>query len=517
MNFFKRATTSILRRPGKSIILLLLVFILGSVIAGAISVRGAINNTDANLRRQMRPIVSVAFDHQAWEDEMEIDWNDPNVVWTNPPPLTVSHVREIADLSYVDFYDYMMFGWIQSFEFEQYWGDEHSWMEDWEPHGFSLRGTSNTELVQIEQEIFDLVQGRQFNDSELVPGARTAAIVSEQFAELNNLTIGSTLELYNIIRRPNEDEMMGGIWGPELFAEENIYTKVTMEFEIIGIVEMPEDPDSDQPWTRRENLNTLYIPNWAIEDLDERTSAAFQSSWEEVDFENPWTMPEVDVGEDEEHETSVTPLFVLDDPADIDNFRTAAEDILPDFYTIEDLSSTFDDIASSMETMQGIANWILWVSIVATLLILSLLITLFLRDRRYEMGVYLALGEKKGKIVSQILMEVVVTSFVAITLAVFTGNIISGVMSRNMLRDALVEQANQDDDPWGWSGQWSIFDQFGIPTTNMSTDEMMDAFQISLSVETVGLFYIVGLGAVVLSTMAPVLYVVTLNPKKVLM
>jgi len=105
MNFFKRATTSIIRRPGKTVILLLLVFILGSVIAGAISVEGAISNTDANLRRNMQPIVSIDFDWMAFDNS--IDWatvdhevEDP---WNAREFLTAAHVREIGALSYVDF------------------------------------------------------------------------------------------------------------------------------------------------------------------------------------------------------------------------------------------------------------------------------------------------------------------------------------------------------------------------------------------------------------------------------
>jgi len=527
MNFFKRATTSILRRPGKSVILLLLVFILGSVIAGAISVRGAINNTDANLRRRMQPLVSISFDWMEWNDSLDIsdaDREDPNFQWPQSPFLTASQVREIATLSHVATYDYMIRGSMQSFTLERYFGGEERWTEPGMPDWFSLRGTSSTELVHVEQGVINILPGgRQFNEAELsrTPGAEhSVAIVSQEFANENNLAVGSVMDLDMYVfmpEDPEENDGWGRPWGPDMFEDENVYATITVAFEIIGIFETPEDPDADANdiWARLEPLNTFYVPNWIIEEIWERNAEATRSSWENVDFE----LPEWATGMfDDENENSVTPIFVLEDPGDIEDFRVAAAPLLPEFHEIEDLSSTFDDIASSMDTMQGIANWILWVSVGATLLILSLLITLFLRDRRYEMGVYLALGEKKGKIIAQILMEVVVTSFVAITLAVFAGNIISGQMSRNMLRNALVEQANQNEDPWGWGGrEWSIFDDIGIPTTEMTTDEMMEAFQVSLDFETIGLFYLVGLGAVILSTMVPVLYVVTLNPKKVLM
>lgn len=518
MNFIKRATTSILRRPGKSIILLLLVFILGSVIAGAISVEGAISNTDANLRRNMQPIVSVDFDWIEFQDSIDWDTIEDGVdPWRTQPRLTPEDIRSIGALSYVDFYDYMIMGGLQSFELERYQGGE-SWRQEGVPDWFNLRGASRETLVKIDEGIIDLVQGNQFSAADLVPGGnQTVAIISESFAQQNNLSIGSTFEMYNIVHVPNEDETFFWSWTPEVFADEHIHELVGMEFQVVGLYDVPLDPDAEQYsqeyWERRDALNNIYVPNWALEDIQRRTFVSTREAWADVDWE-----PEFPafIDDSDEPETRVVPIFIIEDPRFIDDFREAATPMLPDFHNVIDLSSSFDDIASSMATMQDIANWILYVSIGATLLILSLLITLFLRDRRYEMGVYLALGEKKGKIVTQLLMEVLVTSVVAITLSVFVGNIISGTISRNMLSNELMVDAN--DDPWGWSGrEWTVFNEIGIPTNSMSVDEMMENFDVSLNIQTIGLFYVIGLGAVVLSTLVPVIYVVTLNPKKVLM
>ena len=511
MNFFKRATTSIIRRPGKTVILLLLVFILGSVIAGAISVEGAISNTDANLRRNMQPIVSIDFDWMAFDNS--IDWatvdhevEDP---WNAREFLTAAHVREIGALSYVDFYDYMIRAGFETFELQEYIGGGFIHGMEGRPHWQQVQGTSRPNMVQIEEGIIELIHGNSFSDGDFIAGGeRVSTLISETFANHNNLSIGSVFELSSFIPLPTLDDSI--MWGPEMYEEENLYAVITMEFEVIGLFDIPADnieQHGQEYWDRMRNLNIMYLPNWAIEDFQRRTAAAQRSAWDAAGLDMPSWM-----NMDEDREVSVTPLFVIENPAYIEDFRAAGENLLPEFYIFEDMSSAFDDIASSMETMQTIANWILYVSIGATLLILSLLITLFLRDRRYEMGVYLALGEKKGKIVTQILMEVLVTSFVAITLSVFVGNIISSTVSRNMLMNELMAETNDDH-----IHRWGIFEQIGIPTNNLSVDEMMEQFDVSLTAPTIGLFYVIGLGAVVLSTIAPVMYVVTLNPKKVLM
>ena len=543
MNFFKRATTSILRRPGKTIILLLLVFILGSVIAGAISVEGAISNTDANLRRNMQPIATIGEDWQNWheredviaaqerineitanftdEDWQTADWEAINEEAGMPYQgrLTPDVIRAIGDLDQVRFFDFTMMGQFRSRELDRF-GETVPQGWEWEPRFFNVRGTSSENMVQIDSGIIELVQGRQFAEHEFNPGSeRSVAIVSRAFADHNNLSEGSTFTLSQFVHYPDES---GETWcwsGEECFTE-RLFAEISLEFEIIGLFDLPEDPEPDaDEWARNESLNTIYLPNWAIEDIDRRFQIANNITvWEATDIERPEWHWQPDLEDIEEQEMHVIPLFLLEDPDDVESFTEAANEYLPsDYWQLEFRSGGFDNISSSMETMQTIANWILYASIGATLLILSLLITLFLRDRRFEMGVYLALGEKKGKIISQILMEVVVTSFVAITLSVFVGNFISGVVSHNMLMNQLTaETAN--DDPWGggW-GDWDIFDSIGIPSTDMSIDDMMAQFDVSINLQTIGWFYVVGLGAVIVSSLVPVIYIVTLNPKKVLM
>ena len=51
----------------------------------------------------------------------------------------------------------------------------------------------------------------------------------------------------------------------------------------------------------------------------------------------------------------------------------------------------------------------------------------------------------------------------------------------------------------------------------MISDEMMEAFDVSLGIRAIGLFYTIGLGTVVLSTLIPCFFIVRLKPKKVLL
>jgi len=519
MNLFKRATTSVLRRLRKTLTLVLIVFILGTAIAGAVVVERAIRNTEMNLRRSMQPIVSIdenmtAFmDSPAWDD---FDWNNPPSVWPELEPLTPEHVRAIGSLPYISFYDYTLFN-------DTLRGDEllrYPLCPDDDPMctQFSsflpVRGTSQTQMLQIQQGIFNLIQGREFESAELEPGGSSSVVlVSKDFAEINNLLIDSTFELYHLIHIPTEDPMIP-------LSEREVYAQVGMEFRIVGIIDLPEEPaetlvvdEIDEPIVaaRRINFNnTIYVPNWALEDLQNRQLDAYEAAWNAVDFEAAETAHSMQL--------QIRPLFIIEDPTYIDEFIEVATPLLPtEFHVFQDFTGTFARISTSMETMQEVANWILYGSIGAAILILSLLITLFLRDRRHEIGIYLALGEKRKKIIFQILLEVIVTAITGLTLAVLAGNIISTMTSQHMLRTELLSQQDRAFHPESNIFEYNGATDLGIPFIPMTNDEMLLAFEISFNIPTIVLFYVIGLTTITASSLISVIYVVVLNPKKVLL
>jgi putative ABC transport system permease protein len=215
----------------------------------------------------------------------------------------------------------------------------------------------------------------------------------------------------------------------------------------------------------------------------------------------------------------ITPLFVLKEPKDLEIFKIEMSQYLPENYKFTDNSSSYESISAPMENMSWIASIVLYVSLGATLVILSLLITLFLRDRKHEIGIYLSLGEKKKNVIMQIVMEVLCVSFIAITLSVFSGNLIAGLMSEQMLENQIIAEKNANNQS-GISNLImrapSRLDMLGY-TSNYTAEELMDAYSVKLGFRIIILFYLVGLGSILLSTLVPIIYVIRLNPKKIMM
>lgn len=522
MNFYKRAIISIKRRPGKNLVLLMLVFILGTIITGAIAVENAIANTDANLRNSMRPIVSFYRDYNLINEYIDETGQDPIIY-----PLTANIVRQIADLPQVSQHNYSVTAELRTNQLNEYIPDDVQIMGDGDTRGlFSLQGTSTEELLEIREDMIIIVEGREFTTTDLTSQNEIQPIIiSHGLARANNLSVGSILDLAVEVMYPQLADFGVGYWdsswgdNPEnIFATENFQLEVIGLFDVVDAENNSNNHNSWQEQMRAEQMkNRIFASNNAVGQINNFLVANYSEARQQILLELGMSVNE-DIDFNISNIQSVRSVMELYDSSYLDEFRVVASELLPVFWIIDDLTDSFADVASSMQIMQNIASWVLWISLGATLLILSLLITLFLRDRRYEMGVYSALGERKRKVILQILLEVVAIAFIGITLSVFTGSIISETMSRSMLRNHLIAQQYSDEPHMGFSINTTATDLANMGFSNdMTTEEMLEAFEMSLDIGTVGVFYAIGLGAVVLSTIIPVLYIVTLNPKKVLM
>ena len=494
----KRATTSLRRTSSKALLLLVLITTLGSLVAGAISVRNTVVSTELNLRRSMPPLVSITTDWEVVSPLLEIYGS------ISFPPFTVEQIQAIGALPQVNFYDAILRTGLQSRELVGYTSNSNSEspLPEWFPSTIPVMAGLHVEPLHFSQGFNSLITGRFFEEAELVAGVeRSVALISADFAAVNGLNIGSVIDLYRLITLPEQS------WEPE-----NIFAQVGLEFEIIGIFEVLEHTSEDSVLT---DLNRIFVPIWTIEYLNSQAQLATLELCDYINFEW-WSCEELDV-ETNANDWSGSPFFILNDPLEFEDFNEAGSQFISELMMFETMSSRFDDISTSMITLLEIADLILYGAIAATILILTLLITLFLYDRRREIGIYLALGEKRKNIIIQLLSEVVIVAVIGITLALFIGNAISSSISQEMINTELVAMANQRERDERGGRILHHLENYGIPMQALSVDEMLEIFDTSLSTGAIALFFMVGIGTVAVSTIVPLLYVVKLEPKKVLL
>jgi len=505
-----------------------MIVILASVAAGAILITNGINSAATHLRRGMPAIVTTEGDIDAL---LALNYSMDEIRQGYAAHLfdmiTYEMAEEIASLPYVRYFDYRstFVPLAYNFDLVSYtptnlggWTSNDDGTERYFPN---LACVSRPEFPQISEEFWFLEGGRLFLDDEMYLNSvdeSVPVLISSGKAQSNDLHVGSIITLYvPLFELPDDANVpVDGFVGLDLEEIQqhpyNQWLSHKFDFEVVGVLNIPYEPTREWEEFSIQLFihNQLITPNWWIQKINQLD---FESNLEWARVFNQ----EYDVELSLNRIDSIEPIWVLHDLAYFDAFQNEAQAILPDFYLIEDLSFQHRQVMSSMDILNLIANQVLIFSIGAILIVLTLVILLYLRERKEEIGIYLALGEKKIKIILQILFEVFAIAIVGIVSASFIGYTLSNLMSESLLRDALVQhQATACPRSVCWEPIGNLeFRGFG--SGQMEIDELIEIFDVSLDIPTFSVFYGIGLLTVMLSTIVPVIYILELKPKEVLM
>lgn len=476
MNYLKRALLSLTRRQGKSLILLLIVFILSNIMAGSIAISQASKNVERTMKEQLGANATIELD---WEKVQ--NWTNED--WTNMKMITPEDVEEIGVLPQVKYYDYNTDAYLTSTEIKNY--DPNMDYENCQgctPY-FYLRGVQYEGILDIVKGDATLVEGRVFTKEEVANGDYVG-LISDKVAEVNNLHIGELVPLVNLFQMWDEQGQMSNEIRRDVLIEIiGIYTP--------KIVENQDQNLKEGGWIDYSLFNRVYVPN--------KVSLA-ESRWQTEQYMIQY--PDSGANPDQIY---ITPSFVLNSPEEVESFKNDAKTLLPDYYKITVSSDAYDAVAGPIKFVGQLSNTILYVAIGATILILGLVVILFLRDRKHELGVYLALGERKWKVVGQIVIEVLAVAFIGITLSLFSGNSIAEATSQSMI-DMGVGATGTTDQPI-----------YYYNPTNISQEDVINAYAIEFNLDYVLILYGVGLSTVLVSTIGPMIYILRLKPKKIMM
>ena len=98
---------------------------------------------------------------------------------------------------------------------------------------------------------------------------------------------------------------------------------------------------------------------------------------------------------------------------------------LGDYEVVEE-ENQFSGMVESLDMVKQMISMMIMAVIGAGTIVLSLVLILWVRERMYEIGILLAIGRSKIKIVGQFILELVLTSLPEIILAAMIGRIFVG-------------------------------------------------------------------------------------------
>ena len=309
-----------------------------------------------------------------------------------------------------------------------------------------------------------LVTGREITDEDL---NSNVIMIEETFATENNLEVGSTVVLVN-----PQDETS------------------TIEVEIVGIYKSTaEISEMAYRMTSMLPYNQIYAP---------------------------YTL--VNTFKGEGYEDAVDSIvFYLNDPANVEAFIEEGNNTSIDFntYKLDANNQAYETMMGPIENVASFSNTTLILVTVFGAVILALIIMLSIKDRTHEIGILMALGEKRSKIVYQLLAEIVIVLVVAIGVSGVCGNTISNVIGSKLIQNEITSvEDNMQSQEMAMPNKGSMNVALGIGSG--SSVEPIDTLDINMNVGDFGKMAGLSLLLAIVATLIPSISIMRLNPKTIL-
>lgn len=203
-------------------------------------------------------------------------------------------------------------------------------------------------------------------------------------------------------------------------------------------------------------------------------------------------------------------VFKVDDPTNVDSVLEFAKNTNIDFtkFKLDANTEEYEQMIKPIENVASFATILVAIVAIAGALIIMLILMLWIKERTYETGILLSLGESKFKIVLQYAIEVLLIAILAFTLSIFTGDIISEKVGDVLLEKELSTLSEENQGRPNMGG--------GRFEKNEQNTEVISEIDVSVNFEVIIQLYGVGLLIVLISSITPTILVFRYKPKKIL-
>lgn len=381
MNFVKRALLYCWRQRVRTLILFLILTCLSAFALTGMAIQDAAKNSAANMRQEVGGIVRLeADDENGPRDSTQGQYGEIQSYVGDF--VTEEIVKAVKGLDGV--------AGINAQAEQGFWGDGVNF--DYIPGSFNVSGSGvpNTAVLNSEQckqfqsGKFTLEAGRHIREDD-----KHVIILSKEVAERNNLKPGDKITL-------------------DVFE-----TKSKVELEVVGIY-------SGAGGTGGDAMMASQVPE----------NAGF------VDFSTMWEhfgrkidgYPSIDIH--------------VNDPAKINEVYEKVKN-LPEVkgktLKAEITNEEYESISNPLESMQKMVSGVVTAITVVSIAILALLLFLWTRGRKREVGVLLAIGKSKTGIIGQILTENILVAAIAFIASYFITQLVAGQVYAFLVRQTTAE------------------------------------------------------------------------------
>ncbi len=462
-NMFKRAWLNIKRKPSKSIILFIIMFVIANLVLSSLAISNAVDESTKYAKETLGSEVYLNADMEKMRESMSdnigsMQGNMGNMqgmdnLLSMRPEITISMVTDIASSNYVKDYTYSTMVQASPGNYAEY---ETSSGEMFNRNRSGITAINSYAFIsEVNSNTYEITEGTYFDET-----TNNSVIISYELATLNNFVVGD--EISFIHTETNE----------EIF-----YT-------IVGIFTS----------TVEGNENNIYM------NLSSSENLMSSSQYNNGDY------------------VVNNVVYYLTNPDDVDSFIEDASAK----YNFEELNllldidtSAYDQMAGPIESVGGFSDTILIVVIIAAVLIVTLIINNSIKDRKYEMGVLMSLGAPKLNIIGQILIELVVVATAGFVLSLATSSFIAASLSESLLENQLTMSEEASESNFGRPTMGGMRNPGSLNGNNTDV-EVIDEINVNVSIEEYILLFVTGYLIVIAAMIIPVINITKYEPKTIL-
>ncbi|EAC5811916.1 TPA_asm: ABC transporter permease [Listeria monocytogenes] len=497
MNFFKRAWLSMKARKGRSVLQLIIFTVVCVLILSGFTIQSAADKASELAREQLGGTVTLTVDREKQMQTMreEASSSDSSSTESKPQfqssPIDVSDANDLAKLNHVASYNYYSstqalasgFDPIESSGDTSSSNDESSTTAETQGPG---GGQGGPQMVDADLSISGLLDSATSTDfeagtSELTSGVaitsadkdKNVAMVEENLAEENDWKVGDSFTVTS--------------------SDGN--TKVTLK--IVGIYKTTDSgSDMAQNFSFLNPYNKVYVP---------------------------YTVANTIKGSDYKN-TVDSAVYTMDDAANISAFEKEAKKVDSidwDTFKLDANDTLYQQMIGPINSVASFSKNVVYIVSIAGALILGLLVMMQVRDRKYEMGVLLAIGEKRGKLIAQFFVEILIVALVSFGLAAASSHYVAQLAGNQLLAQQNsstneTTTSTENRGPGGGGGQGGP-SGFGQSVSNLTKNtEQIKELDIQVTLEDMLKMGGIGIGIAFISVLLPAALVLRMNPKTIL-
>lgn len=381
MGFMKRAGLYCIRQRFKTFILFLLLTLIAAFMLTGIAIRNAAKGAAADVQTAIggKILLDVDTDGHMGDGQpnqwggMDYSYNGDYI--TQEIVDAIKTVDGVVDYNVEEASGY--YGAGVNFKYLP-----SSLGLSYTPYGESSSYTvtlSSEKCKAFQSGKYKLVEGRHITAND-----KYTCLISKELADYNKLSVGAKIKMYSLDADGISDNSDG-----------------ISEFEIIGIFDGTEGSSGNAMLADEIPANCGYVDYGGVEDIFKDND-----------------------GDDGYSQLSI----YVEDPVSIQNVYDKIS-ALPELkgktlkLTID--TEEYDVVSTPLDSLQTLMNTILIIISAASIVILTLLLTIWIRGRKKEIGILLSIGKNRAAIILQIFTETFIVAVISFATSIPFSNMIA--------------------------------------------------------------------------------------------